>query len=139
MAREVAQAKKVAIQKAALGMKRDIEAKLPSSKRLRGVGRKGARVGVRFDMRGDDAVVKATGPLHLLERDTKAHTIKPKRAPKGRGGGIVMPDGSVRRSARHPGTKGQHPFERGMEAGRDKAARTIKNATTDALRRGMSA
>lgn len=88
--------------------------------RLSGVGRKGVKVGVGFDVKGvqnPTAIVQARGPLHLIERDTKAHPIAPRRrrgkralGNEGRGFGPVA-------SAQHPGTKGKHPFEEGVNAG----------------------
>lgn len=59
--------------------------------RMSGVGSEpGAKVGARYDVLSGDkgAVVKATGPVHLLEHPSKAHTIIPKqvgRGSKGRG------------------------------------------------------
>jgi hypothetical protein len=45
---------------------------------LRGVGSSGAKVGVRYDIKGTrnpTALVYMFGPAHLIERDTSAHTI----------------------------------------------------------------
>lgn len=96
----------------------------------------GKKVAVTVRMVGDDAIVRFTGPAHLVDRPTKAHNIFPrqfqgtrgrgKRAQKGASllaafglnarsgsGGIKLRDGSVRRSVHHPGTKGKHFFELG--------------------------
>lgn len=46
--------------------------------RLRGVGSSGAKVGVRYDIKGaanPTALVFMFGPAQLIERDTKAHEI----------------------------------------------------------------
>jgi len=49
--------------------------------RLSGVGRRGARIGVRYTITrgGTEAWIAARGPLHLLERGTRGHEITPKR------------------------------------------------------------
>lgn len=88
------------------------------SMRLSGVGRSGAKIGAGFDMIGvtnPTALVRARGPFHLIERDTKPHTIGPRRRRRG-GKAIRMEGGAVRRSVEHPGTKGKHPFERAVRA-----------------------
>jgi hypothetical protein len=84
--------------------------------RMRGVGRSGAAVSVGFDAAASTthpvARVRARGPLHLLERDTKAHVIMVKRA---RALSIARDVMAV--SAAHPGSSGKHPFEKGKAAG----------------------
>lgn len=105
-------AKKDGLAKAALLVKTSVVAAMGGVTRLRGVGRKGARIGVRYDAKSDSATVRATGPFHLLERDTAAHPIGPKR-----GKALHLANGNiVARVAEHPGTHGKHPFERGVEA-----------------------
>lgn len=103
------------------------------------VGRRGgARVGARFDIQGDNnptALIKATGPLHLLDNPTAPHQIMSK-VKKGRsqasraafynaifGGGsgfgnakpLRTPYGP-RYSVQHPGTRGKRTFFRGIDA-----------------------
>lgn len=90
------------------------------SGRLRGVGKRGARVSVGFDnpksLTNPVALVKARGPWQLIERDTKARTIRPRK--RRRGGqsarALAIPGVGVRMSAEHPGTKGKHPWEKGV-------------------------
>lgn len=146
MADELRRAQQVAVQAAALAMTTEVRQsieKVAPGGRLRGVGKSGGKVGARFDMQGNDkAVIKATGQIQLIERDTKAHSIAPKGAgPRRRGTGkkAVSFNGMAFASVQHPGTRGQHPFERGVEAGKPKAARKIKDATSDAVKRGMRA
>lgn len=91
--------------------------------RLSGVGRKGgAKIGASYKAASarinSHALLFATGPAHLVERDTRVHSV-------GTGGKrrksdvIVMqlPNGDW---ATGPwftgGSKGQKPFERGIEA-----------------------
>lgn len=141
--RELERSQRVALTAASFELKRSVEQRLPASKRLRGVGKKGARIGVRYDIETDGrAVVKAIGPLHLLERDTKAHEIKPKSSGRGsnrkqRKGAVRLANGEFRASVQHPGTKGQHPFEKGIEDGTPKAVKLMRNATSDAVKRGL--
>jgi hypothetical protein len=70
-------------------------------RRLSGVGASGARVGARFTQKGATVHVRATGPLHLVEHDTGAHAIYPKRKR------AVAYGGKVRAHTSHPGTKGK--------------------------------
>lgn len=106
--------------------------------RLRGVGKRGARVGVKYDVQSSGerptAFVQATGPLQLIERDTAEHQIprvagsrrlrtaagrlSHKREGTGRnlnGAKVLKIQGEYRTGPiTHPGTKGKHPFERGV-------------------------
>lgn len=84
--------------------------------KLRGVGKKGAKVGVRYDILGDKALVRATGPFQLIERDTKAHRIPKVRGARARKRIVVIPGVGVRAWANHPGTKGKHPWAKGVAA-----------------------
>jgi hypothetical protein len=123
---------------------------------LSGVGSSGAKVAVRYDIKGSrnpTAVVYMTGPAQLVERDTRAHTILGRsvgRGAKGRGarqankqalydalfgssaGGRMRVAGDWRTGPfRHPGTTGKHPFERGVTA--------VRQRVTDIYRRGVHA
>jgi hypothetical protein len=82
--------------------------------KLRGVGKKGAKIGVRYDLVGETALVRATGPFHLIERDTKAHREPKVRGSRARKRLLVIPGVGVRASANHPGTKGKHPWAKGV-------------------------
>lgn len=144
IAREVERAERAATTRGATVLKQAVEKRLPASKRLRGVGKSGSKIGVRYDIKADGkAEVKATGKgFQILERDTKAHTVQPKRArarkQTGRGGGVRLADGSVRRAVKHPGTKGQHPFEKGIEAGTPAAVKAIRDMTMPAIKKGLT-
>lgn len=102
----------------------------------RGVGKTvvSKRVSASYDLKGGErdakAVIRYTGPAHLVNNPTKAHVIRPRKfvgtrsggAKAGKAaalmsafgldahsagrGGIVIPAVGVRRFARHPGTKG---------------------------------
>jgi hypothetical protein len=136
---ELLRARRTAVTAGAMELKQGVQRRLPASGRLRGVGKKGARVGVRYDLKGDtEAVVKAIGPLHLLENATAAHDIQPKKR-RGKGGNaaLKLPDGSFRGVIHHPGTKGQKPFAKGIEDARPKALRAMANPITDAVKRGI--
>lgn len=90
----------------------ELRATVPSG-RLSGVGRRGARLSVGFDAPSSttnpQAVVRARGPWQLIESNTRPHTIKRRRrrALAGRGFGPVA-------SVDHPGTKGKHPWTKGV-------------------------
>lgn len=122
------------------------------------------KLGVRYDKVSNGYIVKATGPAHLIERDTSSHWIASRRKRGGRtrkgnagflggmqliaaltggagpiGGGlgrgrtgIKMPPSESGWSmyAKHPGTKGKHPFERGQDAAIPVAARAYTTELT---------
>lgn len=104
-------------------------------RRLSGVGRRGARVGVRFDVRGKTnptALIRATGPVHLIERDTRPHKI----APRGKKAKVLsIPGVGPRASAKHPGTKGKHPWERGVGRVIHRIPAVLRDEQFDSLRR----
>jgi hypothetical protein len=105
-----------AVGAAALAVKKAILAGAPS--RLRGVGKRGARLSVRYDVKNGVALVRAVGPWQLIENDTKAHDIFPKKR-RARGGkrvAVLTPQGP-RASAHSRGTRGKHPWAKGVERG----------------------
>lgn len=125
-------AAKDGVRKAALLVKTSVVSEMGGVKSLRGVGRKGARIGVRFDVKGTGnptALVRATGPFHLLERDTKPHEITPKRKQAlkiGRG---------FASSVWHPGTRGKHPWEKGINHAKPLVPRVMADEQFRSLRR----
>jgi hypothetical protein len=94
--------------------------------RLRGVGKRGAALGVRDNTGrfpdGAKALIFATGPWQLIEADTKAHRIPRQRGARSRRSRFaVVPGGAeggrhgrggVRSSVQHPGTKGKAPWRK---------------------------
>ena len=85
--------------------------------RLSGVGIRGARVGAGYDVKGrvnPTAIISARGPLHLGDRDTSAHEIRPRSRYRRGKKALRLPGGLIRASAQHPGTRGRHPFARGV-------------------------
>jgi hypothetical protein len=97
----------------------------------------GGRWGVRYDTKGFNnptSLLRITGPFHLVEGDNKAHRINRRTARvKGRGsaranrqralneafgargaytgGSLKFADGTYRKVAHHPGTKGKGIFK----------------------------
>jgi hypothetical protein len=107
--------------------------------RLSGVGRRGARVGVRYDIdkgvsRPDRAFVKAYGPLQFVEADTKPHRIPRQRGPRARRRLLVI-NGSVRSSADHPGTSGKGKYRATQKRLDPKVRRIIQLAHARAVTR----
>lgn len=82
----------------------------PGSK-LRGVGKSGGKWNVRYRVTGYQDVVgtlRFTGAVHLMNNDTAAHEIAPRRKKA-----LAFSDGGVRLGpVQHPGTKGKKFFER---------------------------
>jgi hypothetical protein len=166
LAAEIRGAERHAVNAAALEMKRAVDreiGRVAPRRRMRNVGKRGARVGVRYDIKGTrnpTALIRATGPLHLLERKTQPHTIYVRAArARGRGssrlntgrrlaqvfggrgaygwGALTMPDGQYRRVVSHPGTSGKRPWAKGVAAGRPRALKALRDANTAAVRRGF--
>ena len=81
MAQEVSQAGRSAVAAALLEVKGSVERerkRVTSTGRLRNVGSSGARLGVRFDVKGKrnpTGMIRATGPWQLVEFDTQRHFI----------------------------------------------------------------
>ena len=102
--------------------------------KLRGVGKKGAKIGVSFNLTSSSsALVKATGPFPLIESDTKAHRIPRERGKRGRKRYAVIPGVGVRAFADHPGTKGKHPWRKGVIAAKPGAAKANQVALRQSL------
>lgn len=130
---ELQRAQVVGVRKSALLVTTAIRGEIRAvtgDNRLSGVGARGARVGAQYDVKGTTnptAIIKAKGPLHLVERDTAPHLIIPrgmrvgKRGRQLKGGKVLrLANGGYAASALHPGTRGQHPFEKGFMKSRDK-------------------
>lgn len=96
--------------------------KVTSGRKLRNVGKKGAKLGVNFKVTGDTATVKATGPWQIIERNTGPHRINRKSKDKRRA--LKLPNG-YRRSVPHPGTTGKHPWEKGAKVADDKVPKVM--------------
>lgn len=157
-------ANRAAINKAALTTKGLIVTQIGratgGSMRLSGVGKKGSKLGVRYNVGGYygavTAIVSATGALHLIERDTKAHQIprgsssrrirtssgrlSVKRVETGRslsqGVRLKNPQwqsGWATGPFEHPGTKGKAPFEMGVRAAEPVIRAVMRRAHTSSL------
>lgn len=143
---EVGQANRAAINAAALIVTREIRTRTAAATggdmRLSGVGKRGARVGVGYDVKGDrnaTALIRARGPFHLVERDVKPHDIKLRRDTGKRRSGpraLRMKNLGFARSAKNAGgSKGRRPFERGTKAGEPKARLAFEREQAKALAR----
>lgn len=106
--------------------------------KMSGVGKRGTRVGVRYDIKGfknPTSLIRAFGPVHFVERGTKPHRI-PKQRNRGRKRYAVIPGVGVRDNAMHPGSTGRFPWRRGVASSigraqqefRDEIARQIRQA-----------
>lgn len=104
--------------------------------RLSGVGKRGARVGSRFDVRGDDVEFKATGPLHFVANPMSPHRI-PRVRTRGRRRVVVIPGVGVRAYANHPGTKGKDTWNRGAKVARTKVSRELHDVHTNIVRKAF--
>lgn len=115
----------IAMNKTALAVKQ-VFATARTSAGVNGTTRISRAVKERYDVKGTRnavALVKYTGPAHLINNPTKAHSIvsrKNRGSRKSRSAradgvgtkGAVLVGGEPRAFARHPGTRGKHFFER---------------------------
>jgi hypothetical protein len=127
---------------------------------LSGVGKRGTKVGARFDMVGprlDEALVRATGPMQIIENDTDQHQQIPsgigrarrqsRRAAKqqlyealfGSSGfagtkPLAAPGGPFYR-VNHPGTRGKHTWARAIEKAKPKVPQVYQKALNAHLRK----
>lgn len=106
-----------------------------SDLRMSGVGKRGAKVGARYDKgnRSSTAVVRALGPVQLVEGSTKPHRI-PRQRKRGRRRVIAIPGVGVRASANHPGTRAKRPWAKAMDRAIPKVPAVIQEETAKALR-----
>lgn len=78
---------------------------------IRGVGRKGSKWRVRYDVKGYQnpvGIIRMYGAVHLVNNDTAAHEIAPRRRKA-----MKFPSGGFARGpVQHPGTRGKKFFER---------------------------
>src|SRR5688500_9536665 len=117
LGRSVGDIPKSSVNAQSLALKSALMAALASvgATNLSGVGRKGANLGVRYNLdRYPDGVkskVYATGPWQFIEADTAPHQI-PRQRRRGRRRYAVIPGVGVRASAQHPGTKGKRIWEK---------------------------
>lgn len=110
---------------------------------------------------GARARISAQGPMQLIERDTAPH-YEPRASQKsllrykvskktgavsvvrraGRGRGrqgrpLLIPGVGFRTRALHPGTRGKHPFSKGLAKARPVVGRTILTEVTKGLRAAL--
>jgi hypothetical protein len=78
---------------------------------IRGVGVRGSKWRVRYDVKGYEnpvGIIRMYGAVHLVNNDTSAHEIAPRRKKA-----LAFPDGGVRGGpVHHPGTRGKKFFEK---------------------------
>ncbi len=107
------------------------------SGRLRGVGKSGGRIGVRYRIVAtkDGAAVDIgmTGAAHLLERDTKPHGIEPRKNKT-----LKFANGDFRPFvAHHPGTRGKHPWEKSLLVSLPMVPKVMQQTVTASLVRAF--
>jgi hypothetical protein len=137
-AASIRDAQRDAVADAALAGKGILLANLPA-RQMRNVGRKGARLGARYDIQGranPTAILYYTGPVHLLNNPTSAHRIEPKSRRRG-GKRAITVNGNPRAGADHPGTAGKKFFERSKPQVRKAATEIVARSLSTALRRSF--
>lgn len=139
---ELSKAQRQGVQRSALtitrAMRQEVKQATGGDNRLSGVGKRGARIGAKYDIKGSinpTAIVRATGPAQLVEHDVRAHSIAPRRRRGKARGALRFKDGSYAARASHPGTKAKRPYEKGYLAKRDEAGQQFDKAVQQAIRR----
>lgn len=119
---------------------------------------KGAAIAVRVRMKGTGSRTRAevvpTGPIMLVERDTKKHKLPrqnlaqrtggarsysmARRRSAGRRGFLFIPGVGFRTRAQHPGTKGKEPVRRAFRQAGDEAGRAGTLVFQRAIRQHLS-
>lgn len=147
---ELQKAQRRGVQKAALLVTREIRVQIRAASggdnRLSGVGRRGARVGAKYDVRGTvnpTALIRATGPLHFLEHPTGPHRIDTVRGRKdtkrrGRAKALRLANGRFFASVMHPGTTPSRPFYKGYIKTRDKTGAVYDREIQLAIRKALT-
>ena len=125
--REITRANRVGVEKACLAGKNVMLSAMVASlggNRLSGVGKNGAKIGVRYTVGGYQnpvGIIQYTGPAHLANSGTRPHKIEPRsrqttaKGNRRRGSAKALsPAGNpwAAASADHPGTKGKKFFEK---------------------------
>jgi hypothetical protein len=112
--------------------------------RLSGVGKRGAKLSVGFDVKGLDnatALIQARGPWQFVENDVERHRVPRPRSRRGRRRYAVLPgvgfvydhvDGAG-------GSTGRHPFERGVDQSRQAAIEAFAEIHWDAIASSIGA
>ena len=135
LAREMTNLPHSNVEAASLIVKKSVSALLPS--RLRGTSRKGSKLDVRFNMDtysdGAKSLVYPIGKIHLLEDDLPKHDIPRVRTRGKRRYGVI--GGHPYSVIHHPGTKGKHPWARGVEAALPAVKRIFDASGITALRK----
>jgi hypothetical protein len=103
--------------------------------RLSHVGRRGASVGARYDLRGDTVDIKATGPVPLIANPIGVHRIP--RANRRRRGVIAIPGIGVRASANHPGTRGKDTWNKGRERAKPRIKTAVSRKSDEVVRKAF--
>lgn len=133
-------AQKRGVQKAALFVTTTIRSEIRSATgdmRLSGAGRRGARVGAKYDIKGTrnpTALISATGPLHLIERDTQPHDV-PRSRSRGRRRYVAFGGGVYSRATASGGSRGKHPFEKGWKRAGPQTPEIFQREVREAVRK----
>lgn len=91
LSKELSASQTKAVGSGSLAIRRSVERELhrvAPSGRLRNVGARGAKLGVRYDIKGTKnptSLIRAIGPWQIIENDTRPHIIVAKRLGRGQG------------------------------------------------------
>jgi len=100
-----------------------------------------AKVGARYDIKGSTnpvALIRATGPLQILESDTKAHPIvagSGRRTRRRKGAKALLTPYGPRASVQHPGTTGKKTWSRAIDSAVRDVPKVYQAALAKHLRR----
>lgn len=144
-ARNIDAAGKRGVRETSLVMKTSVTRELGAAGvkggRLSRVGKNGARLSVGFNIKtfggNPTSLFRARGPWQIIENDSKPHPIaaKKKRGRDNSQAAIKLADGGIRRSVNHPGTRGKHPWAKGVAKGIPLAGRAFQQGAAESFRK----
>lgn len=119
------------------GIRTEVRSATGGNMRLSGANN--ARIGIKWtrDLGGANPsiTISPTGPIMLIEEDTPPHVIRPRK----RGGKKALKFGNqFAAGTLHPGTKGKHPWRKGVAKSAPGSGVVYDKAVQDAIRRAMA-
>lgn len=96
-------------------------------------GRRGGprKINAYYNVKGKvnpTAIIRARGPLQLLDRSTRPHTIRPRKGGRGRQAKRALKfDGQFAAAVHHPGTRGKGTWDKGLRKAMPKTRRIFED------------
>lgn len=134
------------VEKAALFTTRSIRDQIRSATggdmSMSHAGRRGGprKLNAYYNVKGKvnpTAIIRARGPLQLIERDTAPHEIRPRAKKRGQAKRALRFDGRFASVVHHPGTRGKHPWQKGLNKARPRTKQIFAEEIHKAMKRAI--